>query len=275
MNVKTEGFTPHEKFVVTNKDWRLAYACTDAGRHGSVTSEITSTCHYRIQYSAGKLSDYSGNFHMKSAGAPELWGYLTSPTGPYRKIWEFAGVPQLIGESSDKIAGFTLDNKIFEFPCYPLVYSFLINTRIPGEHQNHCRTFGYLVNKGYDPSYSFLLAKHITWDKKGLMTGPGYWTGSHECLIEKKWPDIAEPYYIDVKRWRDGEPHDVKQQNVMASSLFRLGGVKNGTPMMQNLAWGAYATEVKTSFTKIKVIPEDQEQKMFEDFKQLINLRYR
>jgi hypothetical protein len=269
LKVKTKDFNLHEQFVMNTKG-SAVFACNQAGKTGSTTN--AAVCHYIIRNVDPKaITNFSGGYHMKSDGARELWDFLTSPSGPYRKLFEFCGQPQLIGSSEDDIRGFTLSDKAFQYPTYPLLYGFFINTRIPSEGMAHLKPFTYLVRKGYDPALAFLYSKHLNYDPKlGLMTGSRFWTGGHEALSE-----TLSVGKIDVKGWCTGEHKETPLSSSASSLAFRLYNPKKGAPLMQQLAWSSYTLEQKSGIGgRVRVVPEDQELKMFEDWKKLVELRY-
>lgn len=277
--MKTEDFTPQENYVLNSKNSVLSFAFNYDKESGTRLSSTAASCHYEVRHIEPTLvRDFSGSFKGYDEGK-ELWDYLISPAGPYRKLWEFAGPPEPFGRDG-KIIGYSLPNKIWQFPTYPLLYSFFICTRIPGEKSTHLKSFSYLLRKGYEPNLAFLFSKHLSYaPQTGLMTGSSFWSGSHDALIEgvriyNESSRTYSPGYIDVKKWCEGDFAEVDKKSASASSLFLMKTPPKKAPFMRDLAWGAYTKKAKAGFTTVSVVPEDQELKMFEDWKKLVEMRY-
>ena len=158
MEVKVDNLNVHEKACLSAFDHCATYSCNSAA--GTVVNTSYTTCHSQIRNADPKrINSFSGVYDFYKPGAKELWDFLISETGPFKDLRIFDGV-YLFGHKEDEPRGFTLPDHVWQSECpYPLLYAFLICTRIPHEHPKHAESFAYLCAAGHNPSLMFILSK--------------------------------------------------------------------------------------------------------------------
>jgi hypothetical protein len=233
----------------------------------SVDNLGQTTCHSGIR-TASKITDVTTCYNMEVDGAPELWEYLTSPEGPFRDIFSFCPDGWILLTRENKVFAVKIPDKIFEFDPYPLVYSFLICTRMPDEYQDYLKVFKKFINMGIDKNKAFLLMPFFSVSDAGeLKTRASTWDGSHKCLSER------EGLVIDTNLWCSGQ---YKTKGIARSTLTSSLWSMSGQRYMRNFVFDAYGTITIARFGgTFTVIKEDKVKEMISDFDKFLKSRYK
>lgn len=252
--------------------------CFVSKRHGADWDNLAySTCHAKIMNEIHGVTDLCSVYAMGEEGAEEIWEYITSLEGPFRDIFKSCpdGWSFLRPDEKNSIFAFKAPDSIFKFTPYPLVYSFLICSRIPHEYPDWAVTFKELIKRGVDKNKAFLSLPYIKYDGSSgsFKTGRGNWDGIHKCLRDN------EHYLIDVEMWCSGKYHtkDIMESS-SSSLLWRLDKTVNSprNKSFINFGWTAYGKESKSRFgAKIFAIDDDGLKKLFNDLDRFIELRYK
>ena len=177
---------------------------------------------------------------MSVTGAPELWEYITSLDGPFRDLFLFASDGWSLLTYEGEVFGFRMPDKVFSFKPYPLLYAFLICSRMPQDYSDQVQSFAYLVSKGIDKWKAFIISVHLT-VSAGVLQVKGYshWGGDHQCLSETNYK------VIDVHSWRDGKynTEDINSSPPTSSLWHMKSKLK-----INKFLWGSYGVSDKTKF---------------------------
>lgn len=264
----------NEKIVMGAVNHCATYVCKDGPK--TVANVSYTTCHSQIRSSAPRnISEFSGAYLFQKEGAKELFMYLISEDGPFKDLRIFDGV-YLFGNTKDNPQGFTIPDHVWQGDyVYPLMYAFLINTRIPHEREAHAQSFAYMTAGGHDKNLMFIISKYLAIKNGSLNVSGDAWNGGHNVFAEN---DIVayqpSPKYIDVRMYCNGEYHKGLATNAYTSDLWKIAEPKKESRTMASFMWAAYSEKIKTRFTTIDRIPSEQEIKMIEDFKKFIDMRY-
>ena len=259
--VKTKDFTKYESAVLANHGKTGVYSCERYTNSGS------TSCHSDIRRHPEYVKYFAGAYKYQVPGAPELLDYLTSEEGPYRQLMRTCPDGwSLFGNDATGIVGFSFPDTVAMYKDWPLAYSFLICSRMPHEKTSTVESFGQLIKK-YDKNTSFLLAKHLGWDKKKEMffRNSGYWSGDHEAFMETRTKQI------DVRAFRKGEYIKPSGVSALASSLYCRDFGPG--PMMQNFVWSGYGDKEQAGFNRTTFIKDID--KLVVDFEKFLELRYK
>lgn len=268
LKVKTKDFNIHETKCLGIPNQTAGYSCNVKENMGY------TTCHAGIRHETPEnIKDFSGVYKFDVPGAMEMFKYLISENGPFRdlKLWEDI---YLFGKTEDNPVGFTLPDRVFQFKPYPLLYAFLICSRIPHEHDYHAQSFGYLVSGGHDPNLMFIMSKHLAIKNNVLTSSGAYWASGHNAMVESDPYGMSYSTLIDVRKFCRGEYEKALHNNVATSNLWMMKKFAPKAKPLRTFMWGAYSEKIQTRFTTIDRIPSEQEAKMIEDFKKFVDLRY-
>lgn len=246
-----------------------AYCVNKNGRNHDNLGYIA--CHaYIRQVNPLSLKDFIGVFSMKSEGAEELWNYITSLDGPFRDLFLFAPDGWSLLSSDNEIFGFRMPDKIFQFKPYPLLYAFLICTRMPQDFHTQTKAFKYLLSKDIDKHKAFIMSPFFEHSDSGLkFKSSGSWNGSHQCLSE------TGNKLIDFNMWSEGKyfTKDITDGTV-TSKLWQI--TSKNKLQLRKFCFSAYGETGKSRFgARVTSITDDNLKKMSEDFDKYLELRYK
>lgn len=225
------------------------------------------SCHSAIRsIKPESITDFIGVYWMEGDGAPELWEYITSLDGPFRDLFLFAPDGWSLLTKDNKVFGVRVPDKVFSFKPYPLMYSFLICSRIPHDFPEQASSFKYLLNKGIDKHKAFLMSIHFSVNNDALQCSQyTYWDGSHKCFRENG------NKVIDFKSWCEGKYNKDVSDRAPSSDLWTVKSKHS----LSKFCWNAYGTITKSKFgASVSTISDDGLKRMVEDLDKFIEMRY-
>lgn len=228
-------------------------------------NQVNMTCHSALMRIKEVKGLVTGFYPYKNE---VWWNYLSNPDGIYKELFEIPGWELL--KSNEDVIALRVPDDVFKIDPHPLVYSFLINSRVPSEKQQFIDNFIHLICIGVEKQLAYIMSAYFA---KGWVHNPtalNTWSGSHQIFADNYCPqnfamflrkeyDKSLPMGLNCsKLW--ASKHTVRQPLHMVIKWSNFGAVSS-----TNGNFGSGMTKY--------VIHEDKLLELSEHIRELINER--
>lgn len=250
--------------VVANFQKIAAFTCNNGGVP-FINGDLA--CHGRIlNRGGGLITKMLTNITGTTEGAYTILRYLFWKDGPFRKLLEIkTKEPWMVYHRKGMPLAIRIPDEVMAYESYPLVYSFLVCTRIPSEFKQQTKAFMKLVNGGVEPNAALLLSRRLNIDDEEKITvGTNTWNGVHT--------HINEDYNgFDWDMYRKGDHYMIPHNSNTGQLWARKSPYKINT---RQFDLNVYGEKTSSMFTSLTLIPEDRLPMIGKEFEKFMNERY-
>lgn len=277
--LKTEGFTEDELAVMTSPDKIGVFVCNI---NGIKTRQLVSMCHSPVrggqtQKITGMITNFTGNHE----GADNLLKFLFWKKGIFQDLMKIAPEKWVLLMKDGKCLGICIPDEVMAFKPYALVYAFLICTRMCTEAKPQMLSFKKMVELGHNPTLAFVACQWLSVEGGQIIcrgNGAVGWSGGHQAFVDRKRYDYDADscLFMDYKKLLEGRyKTDLGDIANRCSRLFFMDSAKDGAMPMSAFVWSAYTQTIKTRFSTITSITEENLAKALADFEKFLLGRYK
>lgn len=224
-------------------------------------------CHTYIRtYGKGRLKELVTNFTGDTEGSDEVLNYITSKDGPFRKLMEIAPDKWKIFHKGGTKVAIGVPDEVLAYDCFPLVYAFLICSRIPSEWKSEARAFKKLLGAGMNPHQAHILARRLGVDNGRLVLSPLTWNGQHTHINE-----IANGF--DFEMYCRGDHHSIAD-STYTGNLWATAQGKYSRTTLGAFDLNVFTNRMKTTFTSVDYIPDENIPDLVKTFDKFMKERY-
>jgi hypothetical protein len=227
-----------DAFILTRQDSTSAYSCI---RNGVYFENRTMSCQTHIR-GLRDVTKYKGVYKFGTRKADAFWEFITDKDSIYHPFMKY--VDNTILTYDGKPIGFQLSDRVFDFASLPLVYAFLIDTRVPQEAPTFLSVWDKLVGLGVSKRLAYVMARYFYNENQVSTNGLGHlnWTGCHQILNDAS-------YRMDFKMFLDGKYRKDIDEKSNTSQLWRM---KNPPVMdlFRRVKWDKYGVPAGMYYRK-------------------------
>lgn len=252
--------------VLANFEEIARYSYTESGGVNNYMASIA--CHTRIRCSKpGEIRDFVTNITGTTDGAEEILKYILWKDGPFRQLIEIpTAKPWVIYHDNGSPRALGIPDEVMSYKCFPLVYALLILSRFPSEFKGNVKAFKKLLSFGMDPHEALLLSRRLGVDNsESLVTTNLTWSGSHTHINENV-------NGLDWKMYISGNHHP----RTYSDFTGLLWAVKDprAQPKTAHFEIKVFTKVLKTRFTEVTCIPEENIPRLIETFNKWLKERF-